>query len=169
MEESREEICKRAKRRAMRLLEQMDRTEQNLRQKLSQGGYPPDVVDEAIGYVKSYGYVDDQRYARNYLAYRLQTKSRQKLFQELYQRGISAQIAREAWEEVVSYEEPDERALIRRQVRKKYSPESKLDVGQMRRLYGQLARKGFRYEDIRSVLEEDVITVESGEHFVKNN
>ena len=117
MEESREEICKRAKRRAMRLLEQMDRTEQNLRQKLSQGGYPPDVVDEAIGYVKSYGYVDDQRYARNYLAYRLQTKSRQKLFQELYQRGISSQTAREAWEEVVSYEEPDERALIRRQVR----------------------------------------------------
>ncbi|MFR3035804.1 MAG: RecX family transcriptional regulator [Blautia hydrogenotrophica] len=46
------------------------------------------MVDEAIGYVKSYGYVDDQRYARNYLAYRLQTKSRQKLFQELYQRGF---------------------------------------------------------------------------------
>ncbi|MFR3035803.1 MAG: hypothetical protein ACLTMW_07705 [Blautia hydrogenotrophica] len=56
---------------------------------------------------------------------------------------------------------------IRLQVRKKYSPESKLDVGQMRRLYG-FARKGFRYEDIRVCLGEE-ITVESGEHFVKNN
>ena len=108
-------------------------------------------------YVKSYGYVDDERYARNYLAYRLQTKSRQRLFQELYQRGISYEKSQEAWEEVTTYEEVDEREMIRRQIHRKYASGTKLDEVQLRRLYGFLARRGFQFEDIRAVLEEEGI------------
>lgn len=156
-EDSREAVIKKAKRKAMRLLEQMDRTEWNLRQKLTQNGFPQEAVDEAVDYVKSYGYVDDGRYARNYLAYRLQMKSRQKLFQELYQKGVAKEVVEEAWREISADSDLDERALIRRQVLKKYEAGTRLDLTQMRRLYGFLARKGFRYEDIRSVLEEEDI------------
>ncbi len=156
-EEGREAVRKEAKKKAMRLLEQMDRTEKNLRQKLSQSGFPPEAVEEALDYVKSYGYVDDRRYARNYLAYRLSAKSRRQLFGELYQKGVDREIIEEAWEEVLQDVQPDERELIRRQVLKKYQANDQLDAGQMRRLYGFLSRKGFRYEDIRSVLEEENI------------
>ena len=101
--------------------------------------------------------MDDERYARNYLAYRLQTKGRQRLFQELCQRGIPYETAQRAWEEVTAYEEVDEKEAIRRQVHKKYMPGTALDEVQLRRLYGFLARRGFRLEDIRAVLEEEGI------------
>ena len=49
-----EVVGKRAKRRTMHLLEQMDRTEQQLREKLKQGGYPQACIDLALEYVKSF-------------------------------------------------------------------------------------------------------------------
>ena len=58
-------IGKRAKKRAMHLLEKMDRTEQELRRKLLESEYPEDLTEEAIAYVKSFHYIDDARYADN--------------------------------------------------------------------------------------------------------
>ena len=51
----REVVFKRAKLRAMYLLEDMDRTEAGLREKLRQGLYPEDAAEEAIQNVKSFG------------------------------------------------------------------------------------------------------------------
>ena len=50
-----EVLVKRAKLRAMHLLNAMGRTEAQLREKLKQGGYPEDIIDEAVAYVKSFG------------------------------------------------------------------------------------------------------------------
>ena len=43
-------LLKRAKRRMLYLLGQMDRTEAQIRQKLQQGGYPEGIIEEAIAY-----------------------------------------------------------------------------------------------------------------------
>ena len=72
------DVLRKAKLRALHLLEYMDRTEKGLRQKLEQSGYPTEVVDEAIRYVKSYGYIDDKRYADNYLRTRSNGKGRRR-------------------------------------------------------------------------------------------
>ena len=72
----------RAKRRALYILERCDRTEQELRTKLSRN-YEPETVEEAIRYVKQYDYIDDKRYAINYLKSRCQVKSRRQVEQEL--------------------------------------------------------------------------------------
>ena len=61
-EESRE---KEAIRKAMRLLVSRDRSEQELRDRLAREGYDPESAEAAIEYVKSYGYVNDRRYAEN--------------------------------------------------------------------------------------------------------
>ena len=64
----------RAKRRALHILERSDRTEQELRDKLAKN-YLPEVVDAAVEYVKSYHYIDDHRYAVNYLNSRGKVRS----------------------------------------------------------------------------------------------
>ena len=69
-------IGKRAKKRAMHLLEKMDRTESNLREKLRMNGYPQELVDEAVDYVKRYHYIDDRRYAENYVRFHQGQKKR---------------------------------------------------------------------------------------------
>ena len=88
-----------ARHKAMRLLEHMDRTERGLRDKLRQAGFSPLAVDYALAYVESYGYIDDERYARTYIAYRMNTKSRQKIIQELIGKGIDKETVSAAWEE----------------------------------------------------------------------
>lgn len=151
---------KKARRKAMQLLEHMDRTEKSLSDRLGQAGFSKEAVEDAIHYVKSYGYVDDLRYARNYISYRVEIKSRQKLLAELSVKGVSRETAVKAWDEVAELYEPDEQEVLRRTVEKKYSVHTELDEKEMRRLKGYLLRRGFSYEDIRHVLEEmDIVQI----------
>ena len=62
-------VGKRAKKRALFLLERMDRTESQLCEKLRQNGYPEECVAAAVEYVKQYHYIDDLRYAKQYIRY----------------------------------------------------------------------------------------------------
>lgn len=135
----------RAKHRALYILERCDRTEQELRTKLSRN-YEPEIVEEAICYVKQYDYINDKRYAVNYLKSRCQIKSRRQVEQELlYKKGISRDILEEASQET---EAQDESLLIRRWMEKKhFSPETATQEEQ-RKLYQFLMRRGFQSEDI---------------------
>lgn len=138
----------------MQLLEHMDRTEKALSDRLRQAGFSERAVADAMSYVKSYGYIDDSRYARTYLAYRMESKSRQKLIQELIQKGVDRQTAVEAWEEEAALNQPNEREILKRTIEKKYDRDTQLDEKEMRRLQGYLARRGFQFQDISGVLEE---------------
>ena len=55
-------------------------------------------------WVKELGYVNDARYAENYIAARIHEKSRQRIFQDLYRKGIGSADATAAWEEVCELE-----------------------------------------------------------------
>ena len=106
-----QEEQRQARKKAMKLLECMDRTENGLSDRLLQAGFSEQAVLDAVSYVKSYGYINDSRYALNYITYRIHEKSRQKIFQELYTKGIDRETASEAWEQACSLEEPDERMI----------------------------------------------------------
>lgn len=141
-----EVLIKRAKKRAMHLLEKMDRTEEQLRKKLLENEYPKDIVETAISYVKSFHYVDDTRYADTYIRLHGRDKSRAKLLMELRSKGISDEIACNAIDG--SQEERDESKIIRAILDKKhYSPETATEE-EKRRMYGFLARRGFQSADI---------------------
>lgn len=150
---------KKARMKAMQLLERMDRTERGLKEKLRQGGFSPEAAENAVDYVKSFGYLDDARYARNYISGRMGSKGRQRILQELYQRGIDRQTALEAYEETAALQETDEREVLRLAIRKKYPEETSLNEKEMRRLYGFLARRGFSSADILQAVEELGISV----------
>ena len=128
-----------ARRKAMRLLEHM--------------GFTSQAVDHALTYVEAYGYIDDERYARTYIAYRMDTKSRQKIIRELMGKGIDRKTAINAWEEEAALNMPDEKEILYRTIEKKYPTDTELDEKKMRRLYGYLVRRGFGYSDIADTLE----------------
>lgn len=144
-------IFKRAKLRAMHLLEDMDRSEAGLREKLRTGLYPQEAIDQAVEYVKSFGYLDDRRFARNFVQSRLHTKSRKEIYYQLCQKGIPGEIAQEAME--LSATEDDEREAVLAIMRKKRVNPATAEPEQMNKLLGYLARKGFRYETIRQVIQ----------------
>lgn len=77
-----------AKKKAMSLLKYMDRTEWQLRDKLSLKGFSEGAIEEAIEYVKSFHYLDDYRYAVHFVEFHHEQRSRQRLRQDLYQRHV---------------------------------------------------------------------------------
>lgn len=147
----REVILKRGKLRALHLLNVMGRTEEQLRQKLRLGSYPEDIIDMVMDYVKSFGYINDQEYARSFIENRKDKKSRREIYASLCQKGVKSEDIDAAFQEC--YEEHDAREAICTLLRKKgYDPEN-ADRAETQKILGFLVRKGFRYEDIRQVIQ----------------
>ncbi len=145
----REKTVKRAKARAMNFLNKMGRTESQLREKLLQGDYPEDVIDEVLDYVKSFGYVDDENYAESFILGRKERKSRWELWMLLEQKGVAPEVIDRAFESC--YNSEDTEAAIRGLMRKrKYDPET-ADRKETQKFMNYLVRKGFQCDDIRAV------------------
>ena len=146
-------LPKRAKLRCMNLLQTKDYTKEQLRQKLRQGFYAEATIEEAIEYVSSYGYVDDFRYASDFIYYNQEHKSRKRIENDLLKKGISKETVLAAWAE---WEEQgnvqDEERQIMRCLAKKQFNERNADMKEMQKIYGFLLRKGFKAETIRKVL-----------------
>lgn len=130
----------------------MDRTEAQLREKLLASEFEPETAEQAIDYVKSFGYLDDERYVRNYIVYRSQSRSRRQIEQELlFRKGVSRELIEKVYEDT---EPADEKALIRRQLAKKHYNSEECDEKQKQRLIASLLRKGFHMGDILAVMKE---------------
>ncbi len=142
----REVLGKRAKKRAMHLLERMDRTEQQLRSKLIAAEYPPDLIDEAIDYVRSYHYLDDARYADCYVRMHGTTKSGGMLRMELQRKGVASDTIDRTL--AAQEDERDESAMIRELMKKRHFDPQNADAAERRRMYAYLQRRGFRSSDI---------------------
>lgn len=144
-------LLKRAKKRAMHLLEDMDRTESGLREKLRQGLYPAEIIEKAIDYVRAFGYLNDARYAENFILSRRNSKSRKEIHALLLGKGISDEEISIAFENC--YGNQEEQEAVRRILEKKRVDPKTADDREMQKIYGYLARKGFRYETIRQVIQ----------------
>ena len=144
-------LTKRAKLRAMHLLESMDRTRAELERKLQAGEYPREAVEAALAYVESFGYLDDRRYARHYVECKKEGRGKARLKMELAQKGVDRSIIEEVLEEA---ELDDCRDTIRELVRKRRRGSGSMDDRERQRIYGYLMRKGFSSSEILSVLKE---------------
>ncbi|MCX4323729.1 MAG: regulatory protein RecX [Lachnospiraceae bacterium] len=158
LREIREEILPlRAKKRAMNLLQKREYTAASLREKLRDGEYPEECIEEAIAYVESYGYVDDLRYARDFIVYNMERKSRMRIEQDLMRKGICKDTIRAVFEEL---EEDgmrqDEVSMIRSLLEKKKYDAKTADGQEKQRMYAFLYRKGFHADAINRALLLDI-------------
>lgn len=150
-------LPKRAKLRAMNLLKSRDYTAKQLHDKLKAGGYPEKVIEEALAYVEDYRYVDDLRFALNFIRGHADSRSRRRMEQDLLGRGIDKATLERAWTEWEEQGgEQDESEMIRALLRKKGFDREGADRKERQKMYGFLLRKGFPAGLVRrAVLWED--------------
>ena len=154
----REEILpKRAKLRAMNLLKNRDYTVRQLGDKLREGGYPEEIIGEALDYVQGFRYTDDLRYAENFIRCHIQDRSRRRIESDLLGRGIDRDTLESAW---AGFEAEggcqDEQAMIQALLAKKGFDRGTAQPKERQRMYGYLMRKGFDCEQVRkALLSED--------------
>ncbi|MCM1569421.1 MAG: regulatory protein RecX [Roseburia sp.] len=152
----REVLPKRAKLRAMNLLKSRDYTTAKLREKLEQGGYPQAVIEETLEYVASYHYTDDLRYAVSYMTCYENQRSRRRIEQDLYARGIPKEILEQAWLEWESQGGCcDEQEMIKKLLEKKGYDSRTADNKEKQRIFAFLMRKGFSPEQIRKAMNSE--------------
>ncbi len=105
--------------------------------------------EQILNKLSEYGYVDDKKFAQLWVENRrlLRPTSRRRLIQELRQKRISPEII----EEVLAEDDTDELSELRELVIKKRRQSKYQDN---LKLMQYLARQGFSYGDIKSVLNE---------------
>lgn len=145
-----EVILPKAKLKAMELLKSMDRTEYELIAKLKTAGFSQEVCQEALEYVKKFNYVNDYRYACNYINFRKATKSLKMLQLELNRKGIEKPLIQQAIEE--EYHEDMEEEAIQREIKKKCKNIEDLTYEKRMKISASLYRKGYSASLVRKVL-----------------
>ena len=142
-------LVKRARLRCLNLLKSRDYTRHQLASKLKQGLYPESVIENAIDYVASYGYLDDMRYAMAYIKYAGNTKSKKQITTDLQKKGVSKQDIENAY---MQCEEKnfvaDEQELIEKILAKKHYDKNESDFEERQKIAAFLYRKGFSSDKI---------------------
>ena len=147
-------LPKRAKKRAMNLLQKRQYTEKQLRDKLKQGLYQEEVIDDAVEYVKSFHYIDDLRFASDYILYYSEYRSRGRIENDLIKKGIDRDVILKAYALTEEKDNlTDEQDLIRKELEKKHFCIDEADFAQKQKIIGYLYRNGFRLENIRNVID----------------
>ena len=142
-----EALVPRARKKALDILVRADCSEADLRRKLSLKNYSEEVIEDAINYVKKFNYINDERYAENYLNYKGKSKSLRQIKMELISKGIDSDII----ENLLTDEKSDEEAL-KNLIKKKIKNPEDMDDNKIRKIYAYLYRKGFNTELISSCL-----------------
>ena len=149
-------LPKRTKLRAMHLLQKRSYTREGLRRKLSEGKYPEQIIEEALDYVASYRYIDDDRYAEEYIRCYCESRSKRRIMQDLYAKGVSKEVAEAAWLRYEGLNHPiDEKAQIMELLRKKKYDSLHTERKEKIKIMNYLYRKGYSTENIMCCMECD--------------
>lgn len=142
-----EVILKRAKKKAMYLLNISDRTERELQEKLEREEFPDWAVQQAVSYVKSFGYINDERYIENFIRSKKEKESRKSIYAKLCRKGLDGEKIQDLME--LYFEETTENETISNLLRKKGFCRDTADAKEKQKMAAYLARKGFSYSAIR--------------------
>ena len=143
-------IIPRCKKGALHLLEKQDRSEKNLRDKLREGGYPAEAIDIAIDYISEYGYLDDARMAASHVRFYQDSRSKQRIIQDLKAKGISPDVIDRVIEEEYTADESEQ--IERLLVKKNYDKDT-ATYEDRAKIYRFLAGRGFSSDSINKCLK----------------
>ena len=139
-----------ARKKALKLLELRDRTESELAGKLKEKGFDEDAVNDALQYVISFGYINDERYVENYVFYYKDKKSKRQIAFDLQKKGLDKAMVTDQLEKL----DYDETPLIRSLALKKIQRIDMTKEGAWQKVRAFLFSKGFDYNDINSVCSD---------------
>ncbi len=139
----------RAKKQIMNTLKRVDKTRQELINKLKQAGYNEEIIGATIEYIDSYNYIDDGRYACQYVRYKRTTKSKREITNQLLIKGVAKDII----EQAIYDEYGSEDVAIKNAIKKRKRSSRDFSDEDKRKLTNNLYNKGFDLDLIRKNLD----------------
>ena len=141
--------ARRAFNKASDLLALRDHSEKELLQKLRQKGFA-DGAEEAMEKLKSYGYLDDSRFALRFAQelQRVKHYGKKRIEQELYRKGVSREVVSDTLEQL-DFDEDALPALIERRYLRQLDTEKGVQ-----KTVAALQRMGYSFGEIRDALQK---------------
>lgn len=124
------------------------RTKKEVYDKLKEKGYCSSEIDASISKLEEYGYIDDESYTLSYIKGNLSKKGKKRIKMELLQKGINKTIVESGLEEMTGNEDDVVEEIFRR----RFSSINCSEPKEQRRVFSYFARRGFRHESIRKIL-----------------
>lgn len=154
-------VVDRGKRYALDLLSDRDYTEKALYDKLISVGYSESDSEAVISYIYEFNYLNDVRYAVNYIRSKESGKSEKYIRNQLMIKGVSSEDINQAYELMfeeheslgVSEDEITSKAIINA-LKKKLKPSDFENQDKITKVIASLLRAGYRYSDIKQILDE---------------
>lgn len=148
---------RRASEKALYLLEHRSHSKKELQDKIKRSGISADIAKAAAEHMEDIGLVNDGDYARNFartLIYRKKF-AKNRIKQELKQKGISDDIIEELMSELEGTEELSSPSAVVRDILIRKYPKFAEDEKIKRRAVSAMMRLGYSYDDIRAAMQED--------------
>lgn len=142
-----EVLWKRAQKKTLDSLGRRDKTEYELRASLKRDLFPEEIINRTIEYLKNHRYLDDLRYAKNYVSFKKNSKSKMQIKSELLAKGVEKDYIVQ-----VFMEWEDDSAAIEKAIRSKTANVELLTFPEKQKIAGYLYRKGFQMEEIQDHL-----------------
>lgn len=143
-------VLKRAKERALYLLERRPLTVQMLKDKLKENEYPKDIIEQVVMFLEKYHYLNDEDYLRMYVEAYSSKKSKKQISYDLMHKGIAREIIDDFFENTEYSERESCKRQMERYVRGKNLEDREVRQKVFRYLYG----KGFS-----SILIQDLLDI----------
>ena len=142
-----------AKEYALRSLTCLEQSEFQIRQKLSRKKFRDETIEEVLRFLKQYDFINDRRYAEQYVASHCQRMNRRKLLDKLYAKGIrSAEI-----DEYLELYQYDEEQLLKKAVEKYIITHDMTREKQLDKCMMYFRQKGYSYSMIREAIAQIMI------------
>ena len=145
-----EVIYKRARERALYIIERNEKTEYEIRQKLKDNKYPDEIIDRVIDMLNKYEFINDYSYAKRYIEYKKNSKSMTAIKNDLYKKHIPRDVLNSVLEEVCV----DETDLIINLLEKKYYKFDLNENLEKNKVINKLMYKGFKYNQIEEAINK---------------
>lgn len=142
-------VLKRAKERALYLLEQRLYTVSMMRKKLLDSEYPELVLEQVLSFLQQYHYLDDREYANMYIKDYSLKKSRKQMIMDLCRRGVDRQILEDFFEEQGDFEDQ----CFARQFQRYVQGKDVSDFSSRQKIFRHFYSKGFSSELIQKYLK----------------
>lgn len=154
-------VINRGKRYALGLLSDRDYSKKSLYEKLLSAGYISGDAVQIIEYINGFNYLNDVRYAMNYIRSKEASKSRKYIENQLRLKGVSnvdiqtafTQIDEEHEQDGVSYQEITTSAIMCK-IRKTLCYRDSSNKEKITKVIASLLRSGYNYSDVKFCLDE---------------
>ncbi len=130
------------------------RSENELKTRLKQKGFSPDLAEATVGFLKEREFIDDRVFAKGWVASRLKRPlGLRKIRQELAQKGLDKEVIQSVLNQ--AKEGYDESQIVSRLAEQKFAKLKNIELLKAKaRVYGYLVRRGFSPDVVSDILNK---------------